>query len=100
MEINRRFKDTLFRKVFNNKKDLLSLYNALKDGRSDKLVKLTDKKELERLYKEYDMYQNINISGIVTRLLSRLRRGRDNRLIIRKCVYNNNQFTNNSNNSI
>ena len=55
MEINRRFKDTLFRKVFNNKKDLLSLYNALKDGRSDKLVKLTDKKELERLYKEYDM---------------------------------------------
>ena len=98
MEINRRFKDTLFRKVFNNKKDLLSLYNALKDGRSDKLVKLTDKKELERLYKEYDMQQNINISGIVTRLLSRLRRGRDNRLIIRKCVYNNNQFTNNSNN--
>lgn len=67
MEINRRFKDTLFRKVFNNKKDLLSLYNALKDGRSDKLVKLTDKKELERLYKEYDMQQNINISGIVTR---------------------------------
>uniref|UniRef100_UPI003FF028DE hypothetical protein n=1 Tax=[Lactobacillus] rogosae TaxID=706562 RepID=UPI003FF028DE len=55
MEINRRFKDTLFRKVFNNKKDLLSLYNALKDGCSDKLVKLTDKKELERLYKEYDM---------------------------------------------
>ena len=55
MEINRRFKDTLFRKVFNNKKDLLSLYNALKDGRSDKLVKLTDKKELERLYKEYNM---------------------------------------------
>lgn len=55
MEINRRFKDTLFRKAFNNKKDLLSLYNALKDGRSDKLVKLTDKKELERLYKEYDM---------------------------------------------
>ena len=51
MEINRRFKDTLFRKVFNNKKDLLSLYNALKDGRSDKLVKLTDKKELERQYK-------------------------------------------------
>ena len=49
MEINRRFKDTLFRKVFNNKKDLLSLYNALKDGRSDKLVKLTDKKELERI---------------------------------------------------
>ena len=47
MEINRRFKDTLFRKVFNNKKDLLSLYNALKDGRSDKLVKLTDKKEPE-----------------------------------------------------
>lgn len=61
MEINRRFKDTLFRKVFNNKKDLLSLYNALKDGRSDKLVKLTDKKELERLYKEYNMQQNINI---------------------------------------
>lgn len=46
MEINRRFKDTLFRKVFINKKDLLSLYNGLKDGRSDKLVKLTDKKEL------------------------------------------------------
>lgn len=38
--------------------------------------------------------------GMVTSLLSRLRRGRDNRLIIRKCVYNNNQFTNNSNNSI
>ena len=29
MQINRKFKDTLFRKIFNNKKDLLSLYNAL-----------------------------------------------------------------------
>lgn len=29
LKINRKFKDTLFRKVFNNKKDLLSLYNAL-----------------------------------------------------------------------
>ena len=55
MENNKRFKDTLFRKIKKKKKDLLSLYNALKDGRSDKLVKLTDKKELERLYKEYDM---------------------------------------------
>ena len=51
----KKYDDKLLRKVFNNKKDLLSLYNALKDGRSDKLVKLTDKKELERLYKEYDM---------------------------------------------
>lgn len=29
LKLNRKFKDTLFRKVFNNKKDLLSLYNAL-----------------------------------------------------------------------
>lgn len=29
LKTNRKFKDTLFRKVFNNKKDLLSLYNAL-----------------------------------------------------------------------
>lgn len=29
VEINRKFKDTLFRKIFRNKKDLLSLYNAL-----------------------------------------------------------------------
>ena len=55
MEINRRFKDTIYRKVFITQNELLSLYNALKDGRSAKLVKLTDKKELERLYKEYDM---------------------------------------------
>ena len=31
VEINRKFKDTLFRKIFDNKKDLLSLYNALND---------------------------------------------------------------------
>ena len=31
LEINRNFKDTLFRKIFDNKKDLLSLYNALND---------------------------------------------------------------------
>lgn len=31
LEINRNFKDTLFRKIFENKKDLLSLYNALND---------------------------------------------------------------------
>ena len=31
VEINRNFKDTLFRKIFDNKKDLLSLYNALND---------------------------------------------------------------------
>ena len=31
LEINRKFKDTLFRKIFDNKKDLLSLYNALND---------------------------------------------------------------------
>ena len=29
LKLNRKYKDTLFRKVFNNKKDLLSLYNAL-----------------------------------------------------------------------
>ena len=29
LKLNRKFKDTLFRKVFNNKRDLLSLYNAL-----------------------------------------------------------------------
>ena len=29
VEINRKFKDALFRKVFEEKKDLLSLYNAL-----------------------------------------------------------------------
>ena len=70
MEINRRFKDTLFRKVFNNKKDLLSLYNALKDGRSDKLVKLTDKKELERLYKEYAYYPDYAEAGITDLLFA------------------------------
>ena len=31
LEINRNFKDTLFRKICDNKKDLLSLYNALND---------------------------------------------------------------------
>ena len=31
LEINKNFKDTLFRKIFDNKKDLLSLYNALND---------------------------------------------------------------------
>ncbi len=31
LKLNRKYKDTLFRKVFNNKKDLLSLYNALND---------------------------------------------------------------------
>lgn len=31
LEINRNFKDTLFRKIFENKKDLLSLYNELND---------------------------------------------------------------------
>ena len=31
LEINRNFKDTLLRKIFENKKDLLSLYNALND---------------------------------------------------------------------
>ena len=29
LKLNRKYKDTLFRKVFNNKRDLLSLYNAL-----------------------------------------------------------------------
>ena len=31
LKLNRKYKDTLFRKVFNNKKDLLSLDNALND---------------------------------------------------------------------
>ena len=31
LKFNRKYKDTLFRKVFNNKKDLLSLDNALND---------------------------------------------------------------------
>ena len=125
LKLNRKYKDTLFRKVFNNKKDLLSLYNALNDtshtddslitintiedaiyigykndiirrrwqicywqnlmrrrikkqsyadgetngeekmaelvvklkesGRTDELIKITDKKERERLYKEFNM---------------------------------------------
>ena len=36
LKLNRKYKDTLFRKVFNNKKDLLSLYNALNNtGHTD-----------------------------------------------------------------
>ena len=35
---------------------LLNLIAKLKeDGRSEELIKVTDKKELERLYKEYNM---------------------------------------------
>ena len=43
VEINRKFKDTLFRKVFEEKKDLLSLYNALNNTEhtDEKLVTVT-----------------------------------------------------------
>ena len=38
LEINRNFKDTLFRKIFENKKDLLSLYNALTERTDENLI--------------------------------------------------------------
>ena len=43
LKLNRKYKDTLFRKVFNNKKDLLSLYNALNNTEhmDDSLITIT-----------------------------------------------------------
>ena len=43
LKLNRKYKDTLFRKVFNNKKDLLSLYNALNntEHKDDSLITIT-----------------------------------------------------------
>ena len=43
LKLNRKYKDTLFRKVFNNKKDLLSLYNALNNTEhmDDSIITIT-----------------------------------------------------------
>ena len=53
LKLNRKYKDTLFRKVFNNKKDLLSLYNALNDtSHTDDSLITINRSEERRVGKE------------------------------------------------
>lgn len=52
VKVNKKYKDRLFRMVFNRKEELISLYNAVSHS------EYTDPEELEIYARRCDLYEN------------------------------------------
>ena len=71
LKLNRKYKDTLFRKVFNNKKDLLSLYNALNNTEhmDDSLITITMIEDAIYIGYKNDISFIINLISFISQTL-------------------------------